>query len=135
MLLRRLGMMPFFGLLNAFVALRPLRSPRPFVPLGTIGTFSRLTAFNLLAAFGLLSMLRMFHVLGVFAGFGMPLVRVLHGFRRGVARRFLVFGFRRRGSITGRGQGTARFAAAGMASASASGATPATRRRRIRLLG
>jgi hypothetical protein len=114
LLLRRLGMLASLG---TFMAFRPLGA------FGSFGGFITLRVLNRLA---------------VFRMFGMLLGRVLHRFRRVFMRRFPVFGVRGCGSIAGRGQGTAGFAvsaAAGMASASASGSTPGTRCCRIRLLG
>src|SRR5262249_34293889 len=126
LLLGRFGMMPPLGLFRALV---------------TLSAFGAFTAFVTFRPFPAFSLLRVLNVLGLFAVFcvfGMLLGRMLHRFGRGFGCCIRVFGIRRRGRIAGRGQGTtvlAVTAAAGMASASASGSTPATRCCRIRLLG
>ena len=127
-LLLRFGMVPSFSVLVAFVTLRSF---------GALMAFGSFTAFGMFAAFTLLCLLCVFRVFGLFAmlnAFGVLLVRILRRFCGGFGRRFLVFCLRRRGSLAGRGQGTAGLAitaAAGMASATAPGSAPATRGGRI----
>jgi hypothetical protein len=84
--------------------------------------------FLVLRVLNLLAVFRVFAVLGMFR---VLLGRVRHRFRRAFSWRFRVFGLGGRRRIAGRGQGTAGLAAAGMASAAASGSTPATRCCRI----
>lgn len=131
------GMFPTFPTVAAFLAITTILSFTPFGAFLALGAFSVFRVLNLLGVFGMFSVLRVFMSMFMFM-LAVLLVGMLSWFRGHFFRCFRVFSLGGCGRITGRGQGTtvlAITAAAGMASATASGSAPATRGCcRIRLL-